>query len=143
VSHYANIFFLNPPAITTLHFLTRQLTFLSYASHIIEEQSTCIDKMKIEINKPLLMSQHRKSVSFFTPVVQDQLKESVEEGQIIYEYSNHVADDVSSQCKHVHVNEHYSSYLHTDKTFAAVHQGITSFIILTYSSKSPHVKNTF
>jgi hypothetical protein len=53
--------------------------------HIIEEQSTYIAEMKIEINKLLLMSEHRKSEIFFTPVVQDQLNELVEEHQIIYE----------------------------------------------------------
>jgi hypothetical protein len=39
--------FENPLAVTTLLFLARQLTFLSYASHIIEEQSTRRDEMKI------------------------------------------------------------------------------------------------
>jgi len=55
----------------------------------------------------------------------------------------HVADDVSSQPEHVHINEHYLSFLHTDKKFAPVNHGITSFIILTYSSKTPNTKNTF
>ena len=41
--------------------------------------------MKIEINKLLLITEHRKSERFFMPAVQDQLKELVEEGQIMYE----------------------------------------------------------
>jgi hypothetical protein len=49
-------------------------------------------------------------------------------------------DDVSSQCEHVHINERYSPYLYTDKTFAAVQHRITNFITLIYSSKTPHIK---
>jgi hypothetical protein len=56
-----NFFFENSLAITILHFVARQLTVLSYASHIIEEPRTCIAEMKTEINKTPLVSEHRKS----------------------------------------------------------------------------------
>ena len=77
--------FENPLEIITAHFLARQLTVFSCAIHNTEKQSTGIAEMKTDINKLLLMSQHRKSGSFFTRVVQDQLKQLVEDGRIIYE----------------------------------------------------------
>jgi hypothetical protein len=52
---------------------------------VVDGQSTYIAEMKIEINKLLLMSEQRKSESLFTAVVQDQLKELVEEGRKVYE----------------------------------------------------------
>lgn len=88
----------NPLAITILHFLASQVTIFPCAIQNIENQGTSVVEMKIAINKLLLKLEHSKSGSFFTSVVQDQLKELVDVGKITYEEFKRYCDNFYETC---------------------------------------------